>query len=440
MTEKLTGDFNEKDWLEVFRRGEWHSDFEQATQREYLGVSSIGDIVVTENATSVAQSIVLRYVLDDFLKENNYTVNRVVCLGHDGEYAPSYSNVEYAPNKHKSCLNVGAMLIQRGDLKFIFILEPIHEAFMFRALGRKDGSVSTKDLMDAFIEYGKQHNFLKGKKIDAECNFIKFDREYTWDDLILTDDLKDDIRRNLKNVIGNRDIYKKNNLTIKRGLIFSGPPGCGKSTLGKVLCTTIDWTFVWVTPKHLIYPKHISNIVDMCKELAPTVLFLEDIDLFGGARETNGNPALLGEFMNQLDGIQENKDIITLATTNKAEVLEKALLDRPGRFDKVLEFKAPDDKSRLKMLTHFAKGLNLDKDIDLKAVAKTVAGKSGAHVRELVNLAVIYAIDGQSYNEEKVILVKAEHFEKALEVVKKKDFNKLGFEVSSRRGGFDIDD
>ena len=174
--------------------------------------------------------------------------------------------------------------------------------------------------------------FLKGKKIDPNCNFVKFNRKFTWDDLILAEKTKIEIQMNLKNLIEYSEIYKSNGLSVRRGLILSGPPGVGKTVLAKILCNQIDWTFLWCTSKNLENAKRVSQIVNLARDLSPTVLFLEDIDLFGGSRESNHNPMMLGEILNCLDGLEENTDIIVIGSTNNKDVLEAALVSSSRSF------------------------------------------------------------------------------------------------------------
>jgi ATP-dependent 26S proteasome regulatory subunit len=193
---------------------------------------------------------------------------------------------------------------------------------------------------------------------------------------------------------------------------------------------------VWVTPKHIGKPDDIAKIVSVCRDLSPTILFLEDVDLFSGDRGGNSDNSVLGELMNQLDGIQENTDIITIATTNRAEVIEKALIDRPGRFDKVIEFSIPDESIRAKLLKYFIKDLHLDAEVDITVLSKLTNGLAGAHIRELVNLAVLTAIDEGSFDNNKLIHLKRSHFRVALASVKKKDFSKLGFGISKLNSEF----
>lgn len=435
---KVTKDFNKSDWADSIREGNWRSDYSQEIYKMYLNVKNDSEILYANQSVSFANSLILRYSLDDFFKSKNLILEKMCDLSHDSEYPASFSNIEYEQKKYKSCISSGSCFIKGKDGElFILKIENRHEDVLFSCASTTTAKLNSQQLIDALIEYASTHNFLKGKKIDASCNFIYFDRPYTWDDLVLSDELKKEVRQNLSNLIEYRSIYAANNLVVKRGLIFSGPPGTGKSLLGKILCQTIDWSFVWVTSKHISRPQDVARIIGVCRDLAPTVLFLEDVDLFAGNRDQNADNSILGELMNQLDGIQENKDIITIATTNKPDSVEKALIDRPGRFDKVIEFKQPDDLVRKSLITYFTKNLTIDPSVNIDDLVNLTHGFVGAQLREFVNFAVINAIDNKDYDKDKKLVLQKKHFKAAVKSAKKKDFSRVGFTNSSKSSTLD---
>lgn len=423
-----TDSLNKQDWIDVEREGKWHTNFEQRVIKDFLGVEDHRGIVFAQERVSIVDGLYVRFSLDSFIKDRGITIEKSSDIGHDGEYAPSFSNIEYAYQKYRSCLYMGSYFLKLNGTTYVLDIDHGSDSTIFRLSSNRNASPSAQEVIADLIAYSRQNNFLKGQKIDARCKFISFDHKYDWDDLVLDKKRKKEVRQNLANLIEHIDIYEKNKLSIKRGLIFHGPPGTGKTLLGKILCNSVDWTFIWVTPRHMEDARDVTRIVSMARDLSPSILFLEDIDLFGGDRSQNSNVRVLGELMNQLDGIQENKNVITIATTNNLEILEKALLKRPGRFDRVIEFGEPKPEIIVDMLKLFSKGLNLDADVDLESLAKDLKGLTGAQVRELVNLAVIYAIDRKSYGDDKILHVKTEHFMGALPSVKKKDFKGVGFQ------------
>ena len=422
-----------KDYIDILKEARWNNDYKNAVTVGYLGVQSTDDIIYSSTKCSLATSLVLRYVLPSFLESKGLTIDKITAIESDGDYPASYSAIEIAPGKMENRLVYGDYFASNGDNRYIIHLEDAYpDSFVFRIASSKITTPDANLLAEEMLKYGEDHNFLRGQKIDPNCNFVKFNRKFTWDDLILSDKIKTEIQMNLKNLIEYRDIYKKNGLQVKRGLILAGEPGTGKTVLAKILCNQIDWTFVWVTSKNLENAKRVAQIVELCRDLSPAVLFLEDIDLFGGSRESNSNPMMLGELLNQLDGVEENSDIIVIGSTNNKEVLEKALVSRPGRFDKVIDFPLPGEEERLKMLKMFSNGLLGDDVPFLEKVAKENDKKTGAQIRELVNMAIIYAIDAKSYDEDKKLILTEKHFHKAVKAVAGKDFKNIaGFDAGN---------
>lgn len=417
-----------KDYVDVLKEARWNNDYRNMVICKYLGAKSVDQIIFSSFVCSEAISVVYRYVILEYFTTLGLKVEKIGLIDSDGDYPPSFSAIEISSTKSEDRLVYGDYFVSdaTGTNKYIVHLESTYpDAFTFRFASLKTVKPDCNALSAGMEKYGKDHNFLKGQKIDPGCNFIKLNKKFTWDDLILEDEVKVEIQRNIKNLIEYEQIYKKNGLQIKRGLILAGEPGTGKTVLAKILCNQIDWTFIWVTSKHLESPKHMAQIVKLARDLSPTVLFLEDLDLFGGSREHNSNPMMLGELMNQLDGIEENSDILVIATTNNKDMLEKALVSRPGRFDKVIDFPLPKKAERLKMLKAFSNGLITEDNPYIDRVAAEYKKKTGAQIRELVNMAIIFAIDDKSYDENDKLIIKEDHFEKAMKNVKAKDFKQI---------------
>lgn len=439
--DRLSKDLTKRDLVEIRRYGSWDTNYEQFVTKTHLKADRFEDIVYVQENVSPIDTLYVRYSLDKFLEENGFTIDKSCDIGHDGDYAASFSNIEYDHKKYKRCLASGAYFLTCAGDQYILTVNPYPEYTKFSFSNHKSAAKQGQDVLKDLLAYSRKNNFLHGKKIDGDCKFVALDTRYTWDDLILDDEQRESVRKNLFNLIEHSDIYAKNNIVIKRGLIFKGPPGTGKTLLAKILCNTVPWTLVWVTPGHLEESRDIRRIVGMCRDLSPSILFLEDIDLYGGTRSSNNKTSLLGELMNQLDGLEENKNVITIATTNDVETLEQALLKRPGRFDKVIEFGQPNAKSRLKMLQLFSKDITLADDIDLEAIAGNLDKFTGAQVRELVSMACLCALDAKSYGDDLKLIVKKQHFDEAQGTVKNKDYKSVGFvpEKSSSRLPFDLD-
>jgi len=131
-------------------------------------------------------------------------------------------------------------------------------------------------------------------------------------------------------------------------------------------------------------------ILRVARFVAPAVVFLEDLDLFAEERDSNGWTGL-GELMNQLDGAVDNEGIVTIATTNRLDVIEKALRNRPGRFDRVVEMEAMDDACRRQMLRRQLRNARLS-PVDMDHLVQATEDYTGAQVEELAHTVYILAL------------------------------------------------
>ena len=439
---KSASELTDKDWQRVLKESRWNGNYTTYIFSKYLGANSVNEIQYDEHQVSEAYSVVPRYCLEEFIKSSGFTVDKLAWVMEDSDYSVEWSMIEIELGVKVNRVNNGQYFISNGTDKYIIeSKQGYHENYFFKIISRVDSKVSGKNLLENFIKYTKEHNFLHGKKIDPNCNFIKLDKDYTWKDVVLSEKVKTEIRQNLSNLIDNRGVYRDNGLMVRRGLIFSGPPGNGKTSLVKVLCSTIDFTVIWVSPKHLENSRKVSGIMELAKDLSPSVIVLEDIDLYGSSRDINSNPTVLGELMNQLDGVEGLVDIITLATTNREDVLEKALLNRPGRFDKVIRFGLPEPQERLRMLELFASTVAKEDDLTWEELSeKPTQGMSGAQIREVISQGVIQAVDDKSIVDGKIVL-KKKHIKAAMKEIKGKEFSPIGIQPTSSNTNFpDLND
>jgi len=171
-------------------------------------------------------------------------------------------------------------------------------------------------------------------------------------------------------------------------MLFLGEPGTGKTMSGKVMMDKADSTFVWVSSKDFYKIGVVEALAlsfKLARDLAPSILFIEDIDTW-----LKGSAVDL--LKTEMDGISENKGMLTVLTTNFPEQLPKALLDRPGRFHDVLDFKAPNRKIRKDMINKWAG--KIDKKL-LKNILDKTKGYTGAYIKELVDFAKMIVEDDE---------------------------------------------
>ncbi|MBV9690999.1 MAG: ATP-binding protein, partial [Ktedonobacteraceae bacterium] len=163
-------------------------------------------------------------------------------------------------------------------------------------------------------------------------------RGSTFDNLILQGNLKRDIYEDLTQFFASRATYEQYGIPWKRGILFVGPPGNGKTHAVKAIINTMNQPCLYI--KSFSNEHNIGAVFDRARKIAPCILVLEDLD----ALLTPENRSF---FLNELDGFAANSGIVALATTNHPERLDSAILDRPSRFDRKYPFDLPEQAERL---------------------------------------------------------------------------------------------
>ena len=293
-------------------------------------------------------------------------------------------------------------------------------------------------LLDELEEYAKKNTVLKGTVLKNICaplgtfNVKDVGSKYTFDNYYFNDSIKTLLDTDVFGYFNNVEKYNKIGIK-KRGIILEGAVGTGKSTLNYVICNkkNSETTAFWITPETINTNINkaetgFKTIYELASFLSPSIIFLEDIDLYGEDRSISRNTTNLGSLMNILDGVESVENCITIATTNNLGSIEKALRNRPGRFDRVVEIPALDKTMIEKMLKDRLQEYILSDDI-LKLILTKIADRTGAEVEDFVlTLKLQYLED----NCDKTITT--ENVEKVLKIIKKhgshdKQENGFGF-------------
>jgi len=259
------------------------------------------------------------------------------------------------------------------------------------------------DLFDGIKDWIKENNYYKGQKIDATGKFLNV-AKYSWDNIILEEDVKDNIFDDVVGFLNYADLYKTNDLPFKRGLILYGKPGCGKTLLGKVIANQVKSSFIWITAAQASSPSFVRSVFGLAREIAPCVLFFEDIDMYTVDRGYGAFNSLVGELLAQMDGMEENNGLIVVATTNRLDVIEKALAERPSRFDRRYSLDFMSLETTEKMVKEKLGNAKLD-DISTLEIAKLVFGLNGCFIQEVVVSAKRKAISRGSVGKNGLVIL-----------------------------------
>jgi SpoVK/Ycf46/Vps4 family AAA+-type ATPase len=430
--DKKLSDLTKKDLIEIGRESNRYHSRKNEYLTRHLGIK-VEEIVVVTEYLSKYEQIVQLAMFDDFMKLTGLSIDLMVDIVDGNNVYPfEYRDIEVDRGKNIKVIDSGFIFMTHKDGWKVVLQcsEWSIDRYKVKLHVRLEQQAWAVDFLSQWKKYAEEHNILRGKKINPSFRHLELKNEYTWDSVILPEKTKAELRRNVDLLFGSLEVYKKNGLTFKRGLILKGEPGTGKTLIGKILCNTLkDVTFIWVTPGHLTESDNVKIVCDMARHLAPAVLFLEDVDLYGAHRERE-NRSILGELMNQLDGLIENEFVVVVATTNRAEELEEALRNRPGRFDRVVDVPKPDADCRKKMFTLYTEKLNVavkDRGRFMDVLVEKTEGYTGAHVKELVNSAIISAIDNKSLDANDMVVLKPSHFLQNVPRVKAKKISPVGF-------------
>ena len=244
-----------------------------------------------------------------------------------------------------------------------------------------------------------------------------------WDSIGGLDDIKRELSEAVEWPIKHAESFVRMGIRPSKGILLYGPPGNGKTLIAKAVAKESGANFIQVKGPSLLSmwvgksEEGLRKVFERARQVAPCVIFFDEIDALAGKRGmetgTKVTERVLNQLLAEMDGLEELKDILVIAATNRPDLLDPALL-RPGRFDKILLVNAPEEKGRLKVLEIHTKNMPLARDVNLKEITKKTVGYTGADIealaREAAMLSLRESIDSK--------LVRKKHFEEALKKVK----------------------
>jgi len=227
------------------------------------------------------------------------------------------------------------------------------------------------------------------------------DTGVTFQDVVGVDQAKIELEEVVQ-FLKEQDRFTALGARIPRGLILEGPPGTGKTLLARAVAGEAGVPFFSVSGSEFVEmfvgvgASRVRDLFAQAKKNAPCIIFIDEIDAVGrqrGGGQGGGNDEreqTLNQILTEMDGFEGNPGIIVIAATNRADVLDSALL-RPGRFDRRIMVDNPDFAGRVAILGVHSRGKPLEEDVDLEQIARRTPGFSGAMLANLMNEAAIFA-------------------------------------------------
>ncbi len=273
--------------------------------------------------------------------------------------------------------------------------------------------VNKKDFEDALKEV--QPSALR--EVLVEVPNIK------WKDIGSLEEVKEELKQAVEWPLKNPDSFKKAGIKPPRGVLLYGPPGTGKTMLAKAVANESEANFISIKGPELISKfvgeteRGIRKIFKKARQVSPVIVFFDEIDSLATVRGNNFDSGVGDRAVNQLlteiDGIEELKDVVFVAATNRPDLVDQSLL-RPGRIDKLVMVPAPDEKARKEIFKIHLKTVAIEKEVALDELARKTEGFSGADIEGLVREAALISL---KENKMQAKPLQAKYFDLALKKI-----------------------
>ena len=254
-----------------------------------------------------------------------------------------------------------------------------------------------------------------------------------WENIAGLDEIKDTLIKIIEGRATFPHIFEKLNYTPPKGILLFGPPGTGKTLLVKGIASKRHINFISIKGPELLSKgvgdseKHVREAFKKARQSAPCILFFDEIDSMFPKRgtisdSTHVTESVMSQFLTELDGIEELKDVFVIGATNRPDLLDPALL-RPGRLEKHLFVPPPDEEARIAILGIYLKDIkeNLDNDVNIIDLAKKTPFFVGADLESLVREVKAMVIDELTIIDNQdldTIKISKKHFDRVLEKMK----------------------
>lgn len=225
----------------------------------------------------------------------------------------------------------------------------------------------------------------------------------TWEDIGGLEEVKRELKETVQYPVEHPEKYQKFGMQPSKGVLFYGPPGCGKTLLAKAIANECQANFISIKGPELLTmwfgesEANVREIFDKARSAAPCVLFFDELDAIAKSRGASLGDAggasdrVINQILTEMDGMNSKKNVFIIGATNRPDIIDSAIL-RPGRLDQLIYIPLPDLPSRIQILKAVLRNSPVSKDVDLEFLAKKTHGFSGADLTEICQRACKLAI------------------------------------------------
>ena len=245
-----------------------------------------------------------------------------------------------------------------------------------------------------------------------------------WDDVGGLEDVKQELKEAVEWPLKHPETFQRLGIRPPKGTLLYGIPGTGKTLLAKAVASESEANFISVKGPELLSKwvgeseKGVREVFRKAKQAAPTVIFFDEIDAIASTRSGNDGDSgvtkrVVNQLLTEMDGLEELEDVAIIAATNRPDILDAGLM-RPGRFDRHIQVKEPDEEARLSIFEVHTKDMPLADDVDLKKLAKNTDGYVGADIESVCREAAMLTLRNDLESKE----IPYKYFKEAIEKVK----------------------
>ena len=352
---------------------------------------------------------------------------------------PVYIDVSTGEGESQNLLRDGLLLIKKGEARFTVTVDVSLRSYNSVVIC---GLASNKEQVLEFAKgvetFVSEQNFYRSKKLEfaGRIRFLNLPAK-NWEDVILDAGIKREICANTIGFLASRERLAGYGIPPKRGVLLVGEPGTGKTLACKALMAQAKGiTCILAHAYALGEDEYITELYELAQDLSPSIVFIEDIDLITQNRVELGysrGPALLS-LLSALDGVEEQREIVTIATTNHLEIIDKAIGHRPSRFDRVITLPLPSLPERKQLIALLSKKIPLE-EASKEYIARKTERCTPAQLQEIMYSLAIKHCSETPAEEKQSLRPTTDDIDSAVSKVNGRNKQRLGFYPKDNHNG-----